>query len=92
MVVVSLTRRGNRNRPYFFIVVADSHARLQGRFIEKLGYHNPLLEDNNNDLQFRIDMSRLEHWIGAGAQISLAVKKLLKIHNIAAANTKADAL
>ena len=76
MVVVRLARGGNRNRPYFYIVVADSHARLQGRFIEKLGFYNPVAPENVES--FRIDTERLAYWTGVGAQMSPAVKKLVK--------------
>ncbi|MCE2705779.1 MAG: 30S ribosomal protein S16 [Proteobacteria bacterium] len=78
MVVIRLARGGNRNRPYFYIAVADSRARLQGRFIEKIGFHNPLANENTES--FRIDSERLNHWVSVGAQTSPAVKKLLKTH------------
>jgi small subunit ribosomal protein S16 len=76
MVVVRLARGGSRNRPYYCIVVADSHSRLQGRFIEKLGFYNPVAPESAES--FRIDLDRLKYWEGVGAQASLAVKKLIK--------------
>ncbi len=78
MVVIRLARGGNRNRPYFYIVAADSHARLQGRFIEKLGFHNPLAGEKGE--AFRMDSERLTYWTNVGAQVSPAVKKLIKLN------------
>ena len=78
MVVVRLARGGNRNRPYYYIVAADSHARLQGRFIEKLGFYNPVAGEKGES--FRIDSERVAYWEGVGAQLSPAVKKLIKTH------------
>lgn len=76
MVVIRLARGGSRNRPYYYIVVADAHARLKGRFIEKLGFHNPLAKENVE--AFRMNSERLEYWVGVGAQLSPTVKKLIK--------------
>ncbi len=80
MVVVRLARGGSHNRPYFYIVVADSRARRDGRFIEKLGFYNPLVEGAD---KFRVDTERLQYWIGVGAQVSDAVKKLVKTNKAA---------
>lgn len=76
MVVVRLARGGSHNRPYFHIVTADSRARRDGRFIEKLGFYNPLVSGDVES--FRINNERLNHWVSVGAQLSPAVKKLLK--------------
>lgn len=76
MVVVRLARGGSHNRPYFHIVVADSRARRDGRFIEKIGFYNPLV---GGDLEsFRINLERFNYWVSVGAQASPAVKKLIK--------------
>lgn len=76
MVVIRLARGGSRNRPYYYIVAADSKARLQGKFIEKLGFYNPSAGENIE--AFRIASERLDYWVGVGAQVSPAVKKLVK--------------
>lgn len=76
MVVVRLARGGNRNRPYYYIVVADSHARLQGRFIEEIGFWNPIAPEHIES--FRINLERLQYWESVGAQVSATVKKLIK--------------
>lgn len=81
MVVVRLARGGNRNRPYFYVVVADSRARRDGRFIEKLGFYNPLVGETIEN--FRLNAERLTHWVSVGAQVSPTVKKLVKHYKAA---------
>lgn len=81
MVVVRLARGGSHNRPYFYIVVADSRARRDGRFIEKLGFYNPLVGEAVE--KFRLNNERLTHWISVGAQVSPTVKKLVKNYKAA---------
>ncbi len=76
MVVVRLARGGSHNRPNFNIVSADSRARRDGRFIEKLGFYNPLVSGDVES--FRINNERLDYWVSVGAQVSPAVKKLIK--------------
>lgn len=78
MVVVRLARGGSHNKPYFYIVVADSRARRDGRFIEKLGFYNPSKKEGTEF--FKVDSERLNYWVGVGAQPSDAVKKLVKTH------------
>lgn len=82
MVIIRLARGGNRNRPFFFIVVTDSHSRRDGRFIEKIGFHNPI-NTNASVEAFRIDMARLNYWLSVGAQVSPTIKNLLKKHKAA---------
>lgn len=81
MVVVRLARGGSRNRPYFYIIVADSRSRRDGRFIEKIGFYNPLTAEDDIQGRFRVDISRLDYWVGVGAQVSPAVAKLVKKNN-----------
>ncbi len=76
MVVVRLSRGGSHNRPYYNIVVADSRARRDGRFVEKLGFYNPKASEGVE--AFRLNNERLTHWVSVGAQLSPAVKKLVK--------------
>ncbi|MFN7095549.1 MAG: 30S ribosomal protein S16 [Burkholderiales bacterium] len=82
MVVIRLARGGNRNRPYFYVVATDSRARRDGRFIEKLGFYNPLAAETVEG--FRLNSERYNHWINVGAQVSPAVKKLVKTNKVAA--------
>lgn len=67
MLKIRLARGGAKNRPYYRIVVADSHSPRDGRFLEKLGTYNPLLaKDDANRITLKED--RIKHWLGVGAQ------------------------
>jgi small subunit ribosomal protein S16 len=83
MVVIRLARGGAKNRPFYNIVVADSRARRDGRFIERLGFHNPVASAGSEAT--RIDSLRLEHWVKNGAQMSETVARLVKLQAKAAA-------
>jgi len=76
MVTIRLTRGGAKKRPFYHVVVADSRAKRDGRHIERLGYFNPLVEEG--DERLRLDMERVEYWVGHGAQMSDRVKSLLR--------------
>ncbi|MEM7612213.1 MAG: 30S ribosomal protein S16 [Pseudomonadota bacterium] len=76
MVTIRLTRGGAKKRPFYHIVVTDSRNRRDGRYIERLGYFNPLAKANSEGL--RIDIERADHWISHGAQPSDRVAQLLK--------------
>lgn len=76
MVVVRLARGGSKNRPYYYVVVADSRSRRDGRFIEQLGFYNPMGNENVENL--RLNQERLAYWVSVGAQVSPAVKNLSK--------------
>ena len=76
MVVIRLARGGAKKRPFFNIVVADSRIRRDGRFIERLGFYNPLAKDGEEKL--RVAQDRLTYWRGVGAQASPTVERLLK--------------
>jgi small subunit ribosomal protein S16 len=76
MVVIRLARGGAKNRPFYNIVVADSRNPRDGRFIERLGFYNPLAAESEES--FRLALDRVEYWQGKGAQASDAVLKLVK--------------
>lgn len=76
MVVIRLARGGAKDRPFYHLVVTDSRNRRDGRFIERIGFYNPIA--NEKEERFRIANDRLDHWVGVGAQLSDAVKKLVK--------------
>ena len=82
MVVIRLARGGSKHRPFYNIVVADSHNRRDGRFIERVGFYNPVA--NEKQERVRLSADRLNHWIGQGAQLSEAVAKLVKEQTAAA--------
>ncbi|MFH4354618.1 MAG: 30S ribosomal protein S16 [Neisseriaceae bacterium] len=76
MVVIRMSRGGAKHRPFYNIVVADSRNARDGRFIEKIGFYNPIAGENIEGLKLQQD--RLRHWVERGAQLSAAVKKLVK--------------
>lgn len=76
MVVIRLSRGGAKARPFYNIVVADKRNRRDGRFIERLGFYNPLARGGEEPL--RIAADRLSHWISVGAQPSSTVDRLIK--------------
>jgi ribosomal protein S16 len=82
MVVIRLARGGSKHRPFFHVVVADSHNRRDGRFIERVGFYNPVA--NEKQERVRLQADRLNHWITQGAQVSDAVAKLIKEQKAAA--------
>ena len=82
MVVIRLARGGSKHRPFFNVVVTDSRNRRDGRFIERVGFYNPVANEKQERLRFETD--RLNHWIAQGAQVSEAVAKLIKDQKAAA--------
>ena len=76
MVVIRLSRGGAKARPFFNIVVADKRVRRDGRFIERIGFYNPIASGVEEGL--RIAQDRLSYWVGVGAQTSPTVDRLIK--------------
>ena len=76
MVVIRLSRGGSKGRPFFNIVVADKRVRRDGRFIERIGFFNPVARGQEERL--RVDLERAAHWQELGAQVSDRVAELLK--------------
>jgi small subunit ribosomal protein S16 len=76
MVTIRLTRGGAKKRPFYQVVVADSRCARDGRYIEKVGFFNPLARGQEETL--RLDLDRVAHWVGQGAQASDRVAKLIK--------------
>ena len=68
MVVIRLARGGAKKRPFFNIVATDSRNRRDGRFIERIGFYNPMASGGEQTI--RIAQDRLTYWQGVGAQIS----------------------
>lgn len=87
MVVIRLSRGGAKKRPFYHIVVADKRRARDGRFIEQLGYFNPIAK--GKDVRLTLDIVKAQEWIKKGAQPSDRVKFLIKTH--AAAQTATDA-
>ncbi len=76
MVIIRLARGGAKKRPFFNIHVCDSRARRDGRFIERLGYYNPMAAGQATMLV--INQERLAYWQSQGAQLSDTVARLVK--------------
>jgi small subunit ribosomal protein S16 len=80
MVVIRLSRQGRKNRPFYFIVVADKRARRDGRHIEKIGNYDPISK------AVTLDTQRVKYWLSVGAQASDTVQVIIKKqHNSAQA-------
>ena len=82
MVSIRLSRGGAKKRPFYHIVVTDQRNRRDGRYIERLGFYNPIGETGPDKL--KIDLPRVDYWIGQGAQPSERVSNLLKGYRKAA--------
>ena len=76
MVTIRLARGGSKKNPFYQIVVTDSRSARNGRFIEKVGYFNPMARGQEVRLELKND--RVDHWLGQGAQTSVRVNTLLK--------------
>lgn len=76
MVVIRLARGGAKKRPFFNIVAADSRNRRDGRFIERVGFYNPVAAGSETRLS--VNVERLAYWEQNGAQLSPTVARLVK--------------
>ncbi len=78
MVIIRLARGGAKKNPFYSVVVADSRNRRDGRFIERVGFYNPLAKEGQEGL--RLDDARISHWQSHGARLSDCVARLVKTH------------
>ncbi|THB72072.1 MAG: 30S ribosomal protein S16 [Gammaproteobacteria bacterium] len=76
MVVIRLSRGGAKKRPFYHVVVADVRARRDGRYIERLGFFNPVAK--GQEVTLRLDLEKVQSWIEKGAQPTDRVKQLIK--------------
>ncbi|QGR07327.1 30S ribosomal protein S16 [Pantoea phytobeneficialis] len=76
MVTIRLARHGAKKRPFYQVVVTDSRNARNGRFIERVGFFNPIAAGQAEGL--RLDLDRIEHWVGQGATLSDRVNALIK--------------
>ena len=83
MVVIRLARGGAKKRTFYHVVAADKRSSRNGRFIEKLGYFNPIAQ--GKEIPLNLDVERINYWLSVGAQPSERVVSLLKEANKAAA-------
>ncbi|MDF2691434.1 MAG: rpsP [Gammaproteobacteria bacterium] len=76
MVVIRLSRTGAKKRPFYHVVVADQRYPRGGRYIEKIGFFNPVAA--GKDIKLHLEVERVQHWISQGAQASDRVSSLIK--------------
>lgn len=76
MVVIRLSRAGAKKRPFYHIVVTDSRRRRDGNYIERIGYFNPVAR--GQEVRLHLEMDKVTHWQGHGAQMSDRVTSLVK--------------
>ena len=87
MLKIRMSRGGTKKRPFYNIVVADKRVRRDGRFIERIGHYNPLLPKDNPE-RVKIDLDRVKHWLGHGAQPSDRIERFLAEVGLASKKTK----
>jgi small subunit ribosomal protein S16 len=78
MVTIRLSRTGAKKRPFYHVVVTDSRSKRDGRYIERIGYFNPIAKGLETKLYF--DENRVQYWLSHGAQTSDRVGCLMKEH------------
>src|SRR6201993_4756423 len=76
MLVIRMARAGTKKRPFYHIVVADSRSPRDGRFIERIGYFNPLLPKDKTE-RLKFDLEKAKAWIAKGAQPSDRIMRFL---------------
>ena len=76
MVVIRLSRRGAKKRPFYNIVVTDSRKPRDSGFIERVGYFNPIAK--GQETRLHLDKERVNHWLGQGVKLSPRVTSLIK--------------
>lgn len=89
MVSIRLARGGSKKRPFYHINVADSRRARDGRFVERLGFFNPIARGAEEGI--RLDLERLDYWVRQGAQVSDRVAKLAKDYRKATAAAAPEA-
>ncbi len=76
MVTIRLSRGGAKKRPFYHVVVADSRCRRDGKYIERIGFFNPIAR--GQEMRLRLDSERVQYWLGTGAKPSDRVASLIK--------------
>src|SRR6056300_1708907 len=77
MVIIRLSRSGSKQKPYYNVVVQDSRKRRDGRFIERVGFYNPMAQSGSETI--RLNEERIAYWKGHGAQISETMTRIIKL-------------
>ena len=90
MVIIRLSRGGYKKSPFYHVVVTDNRNKRDGRYIERVGFFNPMARGQEQRL--RLNLERIEHWRSVGAQLSDRVAKLLAQAPAEAGEAQAEAL
>jgi small subunit ribosomal protein S16 len=88
-IKIRLARAGSKKRPFYRIVAADSRMPRDGRFLERLGTYSPLLPKDSED-RVKIDLERVQHWLGQGAQPTDRISRMLEAAGVVAAKARAN--
>lgn len=86
---IRLARGGTKKRPHYSVVVADSHSPRDGRFIEKIGFYNPLLPQDHAD-RLKLDLDKAKAWLGKGAIATDRVHRFLADAGLAKPLTRSN--
>lgn len=89
MVRIRLAREGSKKRPFYYLTVADKRKARNGRFIERVGFYNPLAKDQADKLS--VNLARVDYWLGVGGQPTERVEKLILTARRQASTPTADA-
>jgi small subunit ribosomal protein S16 len=76
MVTIRLARTGAKKRPFYHVIVTDSRNARDGRFIERLGFYNPVA--TGQDVPVKLELERIDYWLEKGARPSESAAKLIK--------------
>ncbi|MAZ39382.1 MAG: 30S ribosomal protein S16 [Legionellales bacterium] len=87
MVVIRLARAGSKKRPFYHVVATDKRSARDGKYIEALGYFNPVAR--GQEVRLKLEIAKIEDWQSKGAQLSERVASLVKEHKKAAEKTEA---
>jgi small subunit ribosomal protein S16 len=86
---IRLARGGSKKRPFYAVVAADSRMPRDGRFVEKLGTYNPLLPKDSEE-RVKLDMERVNYWLGQGAQPTDRVSRFLEAAGVVEKKERAN--
>ena len=91
MLKIRLARGGAKKRPYYYIVVADSHSPRDGKFIERVGTYNPMLPRDGEQKRVNLNVERIQHWLSKGAQPTDRVARFLEAAGVRPKATRNNA-
>ena len=89
MVTIRLSRGGSKKRPFYHVTVADSQRSRNGRFVERVGFFNPI--SRGAEERMRLDLDRIDYWVRQGAKPSERVAHLIKQYRKASASASEEA-